>query len=239
MMRPRRCCIDLRELAKDEIVVLGRDADACITDLDEQLRAVAAPALLSLEPHAPARRREVDRIAEQVADDVRHLLAIGDDRWHRRVYLDANLEAFPREQRLVQRIHLLQHLSYREARWHQRQLIRGASRVSQNLTDLRQQLASTTDDSVDALHLTVGDRTEEAVAKDLGVRDHRREGCAQIVRDVGEKLRLELVARAEIRGLLSAVRSCCSNAPTRSSAVGADRGCVFASTRVMSSFYRP
>src|SRR3954464_7168348 len=81
-------------------------------------------------------------------------------------------------------------------------MIGGAAGVRQDLANLREELASTADDPVDALHLAIGERSEETVAENLGVCDHRRERCAQVVGDVGEKLRLQLVARAEVGDLL-------------------------------------
>ena len=68
MMRPRRCRVDLSELAKDQIVMFGCDSHASVTDLDEQLGSVPATSLLGFQPHTPARRREVDRIAERCAE---------------------------------------------------------------------------------------------------------------------------------------------------------------------------
>jgi len=44
-------------------------------------------------------------------------------------------------------------------------------------------------------------RPEKSVAEDLGVRDHGRERRAQVVRDVGEELRLELIPRPQVRDL--------------------------------------
>ena len=57
VMLPRRGCIDLRELAEDELVMLGRDADARVADLDEQrVPALGWRAARAANPHASRRR---------------------------------------------------------------------------------------------------------------------------------------------------------------------------------------
>src|SRR5690349_10060101 len=202
MMRPRRCGVDLSELTKDQIVVLWRDPHAGITDLDQQLGDIALPSSNGFEPDATARRREVDGIAEQIADHVRHFLAIRDDRRRGRLDVDLELQVLALDERFVERGYLTQHVDDREGNRYDGELVGRAAGVREDLTDLREELASTADDSVDALHLAIGERTQEAVAKNLGVRDHRRERCAQVVRDVGEKLRLQLVARTQVSDLL-------------------------------------
>src|SRR4051812_15349773 len=98
MVRTRRRRVDLGELAKDQIVMLRRDADTGIANLDQQLGEISSPAHLCLEPDATAGGGEVDRVAEEVADDVRHLLSIGDDRRHRRLDLDLKIEALAGEE---------------------------------------------------------------------------------------------------------------------------------------------
>src|SRR4051812_49116859 len=110
MMRTRRCGVDLRKLAEDQIVMFGRDADTAIAHLDEQLGKIASSARLRLEPAAAACRCEVDGVAEQIADDVRHLLAIGDDWWDRGLDLDLKVETLASQERLVERRHLVQHV---------------------------------------------------------------------------------------------------------------------------------
>src|SRR3954470_20425361 len=103
MMRTRGRGVDLRELAEDQIVMFGRDSDAGITDLDQQLREIALAARRGPQPHAPTRGREVDRVAEEVADDMCHLLAIGDDGRYGRLDVDLEVEMLAGEQRLIER----------------------------------------------------------------------------------------------------------------------------------------
>ena len=70
----------------------------------------------------------------------------------------------------------------------ERELIRGAARVGENLADHVEQLASAADDAADAVLLPRRQLAQDAVAQDLAVRDDRGERRAQIVRDVGQEL---------------------------------------------------
>src|SRR5690348_14949210 len=106
MMRPRRCGVDMGELSKNQIVVLRCDAYTRITDLDQQLGKIVLPPSRGPEPDAAARRRKVDGIAEEIADHVRHLLAIRDDRRRGRLDVDLELEVLALDERLVERRHL-------------------------------------------------------------------------------------------------------------------------------------
>ena len=117
---------------------------------------------------------------------------------HPRVRLDDERQPLLLEQRLVQRAHLLEHLADGEPRRDDRELVRRAARVGEDLADLVEQLASAADDAAHALELSRRQIAENPVAQNLGVRDHRGERRAQIVRDVREELRLELVARAQL-----------------------------------------
>ena len=83
----------------------------------------------------------------------------------------------------------------------QRELVRRAARVRQDLADLIEQLAPAADDAADALELARRQIAEDSVAQNLGVRDDRGERRAQVVRDVREELRLQRIARAQLRDL--------------------------------------
>ena len=78
VVTPRRRRIDLRELPEDQIVMLGCDSDARVPDFHLDVVGFAVTRRCDEEPHPAARGGEGDGIAEQVADDVRDLLAIGD-----------------------------------------------------------------------------------------------------------------------------------------------------------------
>ena len=118
---------------------------------------------------------------------------------------------------------LLQHVADQEARRNQCQLIGGTARIREDLTNLRQQLSAATDDAVDALQLSIGDRAEEAVTENLGVRDHGRERRPKVMRDVGEELRLQLIASAQVGDLLE--RRAELELQRRKSIVDASGGC--------------
>ena len=138
VVRARRRRVDLRELAEDQIVMLGRDADARVADLDEQLgRGRSARRRARFEPHAAAGRREVDRVAEQIADDVRDLLAIGDDRRQRRLDVDRRASSrFFLSSDSLSALTCSSTSRDRERRRHERELIRRAARIREDLADL-------------------------------------------------------------------------------------------------------
>src|SRR5947208_11526093 len=112
VMGARRRRVDLRELAEDQIVMFGSDAYAGVTDFHDELHP-GAPALgaLRFEPHASPGWREVDGIAEEIPDNVGHLLAVGVNSRKRRVDVDPELQLLAGEERLVEGAHLLQHLA--------------------------------------------------------------------------------------------------------------------------------
>jgi len=106
VMLSRRTRIDLRELTKHEVVMLGVDADAGVADFHHALRAVGPFDASGMHPHMPTARREVDRVAEQVPDDVRHLLAIGSHEVELGGNYGDEVESLLAGERLVQRVEL-------------------------------------------------------------------------------------------------------------------------------------
>src|SRR5512141_662349 len=70
--------------------------------------------------------------------------------------------------------------------------------MHQDLGDHVQQLSSARDDRRDAVTLLGRDVAKNPVTKNLRVRDDGGERSAQVVRDVGEKLRLQRVALAQV-----------------------------------------
>jgi hypothetical protein len=180
-------------------VVLGRDADAGVAHLDNEVSCrYTARLCMRREPHPAASRREVEGVAKQIPNDVRDLFPIGVNGWEVSGDPRIELEAFARGQRLVERAGLLEHLGDRKRRRGDSELIRGAARVVENLADLLQQLAPAVDDPGHALELTVAQCAENAVAQDLGMCDDGCQWGAQVVRDVREELRLEGVLGAQL-----------------------------------------
>jgi hypothetical protein len=196
---PRGRRVDLRELAEDQLVVLGRDPDPGVDHLDEQ-RLARPGRRRRAHRHAAAARgaREVDGVAEQVAEHVRQLLAVGRDRRQVGRQVGGEHHVARRGERAVEREHLLDHRGERERGHRQRELVGRAARVGEDLAHHLQQVVAALDDPVDARPLPVAERAEHPVAEDLGVRDDGRERRAQVVRDVREELRLQPVARLQL-----------------------------------------
>ena len=99
----------------------------------------------------------------------------------------------------------------------ERELVRRAARIREDLADLIEQLPSAADDPANAVELSRRQIAENSVAQNLGVRDHRGERRAQIVRDVGEELRLERVARAQLGDFAARLLEVAPRAPSRAS----------------------
>ena len=103
---------DPPELLEDPLLILGSDADAGVADGDLDLVVDATRADLD----APAVRRELDRVGDQVDHDLLDLALVGDDRSQRRVDLDLDGDPVPAGPLLQQRPPLLQHVKERDGR---------------------------------------------------------------------------------------------------------------------------
>src|SRR5689334_10724996 len=98
MVQPRGCRIHLRKLAEDQIVVLWRNSHSAVADFDEQLESAVALTTRRVQPYAAIRRREVDCVPHEVAEDMRDLLAISNDMGHRIGDVDRERQALTCEQ---------------------------------------------------------------------------------------------------------------------------------------------
>src|ERR1043165_5982796 len=63
VMRSRGRRIHLRELAEDQVVMLGRNTDAAVADLDEQALDFFIRSVRRAQPDFAARRREFNGVA--------------------------------------------------------------------------------------------------------------------------------------------------------------------------------
>jgi hypothetical protein len=205
VMLPRRARVHLRELAEDEVMMLGRDADARVAHLDDALGRAVALAAVGADPHLSALRREVDRVADEIPDDVRDLLAIGVHGLEVVGHVCHETQSLLAHERLVDRAQLREHVAQVEPSRRDGELIRRAARVGEDLADLVEELASAVDDARDAVELAVAERTEDAVSQDLRVGDHRGERGAEIVGDVREELGLQRVAGLEVSDVLKSL----------------------------------
>ena len=86
-------------------------------------------------------------------------------------------------------------------------LIAGAPHVAEDLVDHVEQLLSAVHDPGDALLLLRIQVAEHSIAKDLGVGDDSGQRCPQVVRDVGQELRLQPVELLQLDEALSQLTS--------------------------------
>src|SRR5690349_16099309 len=98
--------VDLAEGRHGARDVLGGDADAAVAHLDGNAALVA----LEAQRNLAARRRELDRVRQQVHEDLLELPLIGADEAGTRRYVDAEAEAGARQALAQQDGDGLQHL---------------------------------------------------------------------------------------------------------------------------------
>ena len=199
MVSPRRGRVHLRELAEHELVVLGRDADARVAHLDENRRLWLVRCHRRPHPHAAAGRGEVDRVRQEVAEDVSDLVAVGAHAGQVRCDIDREEQRPLGDERSVERRHLRDQLIHGEIAVRRRELVRRAARVREDVADHVQQLPAAADHADDALALPRVELAEDPIAQDLGVRDDGRQRRAQVVRDVREELRLQRIFVPQLR----------------------------------------
>src|SRR4051812_4204819 len=131
-------------------------------------------------PDVAAGRREVDGVADEIAEDVRDLLAVRKKRRYVVRDVHGQLELLLGQQRLIEPRYLINDFREREGRGSQGELVRRAARVREDLAYLVEQLPTAGDDPADALELALVHLAQHPVAKDLGVGDHRGERRAEI-----------------------------------------------------------
>ena len=139
-------------------------------------------------------------------------------------HVDTQRQPLLRDQRLVERRDLRDDRTNVEFARRDGELVRGATRIGEDLADCS--LPAARDDARDALALALRQGTEDAVAQDLGVGDDGRERRAQVMRDVRQELRLERVTR--LRSALTCVASfsASSSRAIRSAVVVKSTGCM-------------
>ena len=185
----------LLELLEDPLPILGSDARAGVGDRDPDLAVDSRRAHVDL----PAGRRELHRVREQVEDDlldpslvaVDHVdLRIGGERDTDPVlrralahHHDAALERLPKGER----VHLELDLS---------RLDLGEV---EDVVDQREQMVPRRDDVVEVLRLLLVHRADHLVAQHLREADDRVQRRPQLVRHVGQELRLVPARRLELR----------------------------------------
>jgi hypothetical protein len=107
-------------------------------------------------------------------------------------------QPFFRCQSGVQQPHLVHNFGYRKLRSNQMDLIAGAPDVGEDLVDHVDQLLAAVDDAGDALPLPRIQIAEHTFTKDLRMRNDRGKRSSEVVRDVGQELRLERIARLQL-----------------------------------------
>src|SRR4051812_7503938 len=197
VVRTRRRSIDLRKLAENHLVVVAGDAAAGITNLYACHPTVGSnPG--KRDPDSPAVIGELDGVSDQIAEHVLHLVPIGVNRRHVVTIEPLDGEMLPRRERVIKQANLIDELRQREVRSYQGDLVTRRAHVRENLVDHIEQLVPTAQDSADAVSLLRVELTEHPVAKNLRVGDNRSQRSPQVVRDVGQELRLQLVTRAQL-----------------------------------------
>ena len=168
-------------------MVLGGDADARIGDRHGQ---AAGPRVAGDRDADVALVRELEGVRQQVEDDLLHLLAIAVQHGRPRRQVEVHRQADAPHDRLELRDHLADHLAHVDRAEPDRHAAGLDARDVEALVDDRQQVLAVGVDAREVLVLRLRERAGDALAEHLRVPEDRVERRAELVRDVGQELRL-------------------------------------------------
>jgi len=189
----------LRELLEDALVVLGRDADAGVGDREHHRRAPGVELGADADLAALG---ELERVGDQVAQDLRDLALVAVQGRQAERRLEAQRHAVAHQQRpqhAAQRAEQLLDREFRRVELHLAGLDLGE--VEQVLDQLGEALGRLGDE-VELAHLLVVHRTVGALEQEARERADRVERRAELVAHVGEEAALGLVGAAQEVGAL-------------------------------------
>ena len=176
----------LPELLEDQLLVVGRDPEPVVghCNLDD---AVAHP---RLDVDAAARRRELDGVRQQVEDDLPQPPLVGPNRYLVRVEPQSRAPLPPGSRALHACQCALQGRAQREGGEVQLHLSRLDLRQVEDVVDQEQQVAAGLEDVLDVTELALVQLAEQLLLQELGEADDGVQRRPQLVRHVGEELRL-------------------------------------------------
>ena len=183
-------------LEHQRLLVLG-DADAGVDDGD--LDRVLEPARAQRD--APARGGELDRVREQVDDDLLELADVGDPVAEAVLDLERQHQAVAAGPLADQRRAVVEQHRQRGPRQIELHPAGLDLREVEDVVDQREQVVARAVDVEQVLELLVVDLAEHLLAQHLGEADDRVERRAQLVRHVGEELGLVLVRHLQLAAL--------------------------------------
>ena len=136
--------------------------------------------------------RELQRVAQQVEHDLLHLLAIARDRLQVLRHVERDRELRAQDDRLELGLHLADQIGNLERRQLQRHPARFDARDVENLVDDRRAGGGRSTRCAPSCRLTGGvERPGNALQQHRRVAEHRVERRPELVRHVGEELRLQ------------------------------------------------
>src|SRR5205807_4136910 len=184
----------LLELLEDSLVVRHGDAGSIVAHAYDHLVACA----VCTDVDMTATARELQRVRDQVEQDLLELPLIRLDDADVRIHLESHADPLPRGTLAQQRQRVLQHLGKRQTADLQLHPSGFDLREVEDVIDQCEQMATRAVDIGNVFHLLLVEIAEQLVLKDLGEPDDRVERGAQLVRHVGEKLRLVPAGRLEL-----------------------------------------
>ena len=190
--------LGLLELLEDPLVILGGDARAGVGDRDPHLAVECA----ARHVDGPARRRELHGVREQVEDHLSDPALVAVDDVDVRNRRQRDLDAVLRRPLAHHHDAALERLPQRERRDLELDLPGLDLGEVEDVVDQRQQVVGRGQDVVEVLRLLLVDVAEQPLAQHLREADDRVQRRPQLVRHVGEELRLVPARRLELTALL-------------------------------------
>src|SRR5215471_6463496 len=176
----------LAELLEHRRLVLGGDADAGVAHGDRDLSL----ALAEVDRHLPAFRRELDGVREQIQDDLPHLSLVSDHLTHAPVGSEGEPDAVPGGALAHEAETAFEGSRQVEGAQLQLHLPRLDLGEIKDVVDERQEMAARGEHVVEVFLLLRIQLAEHPLQQYLREADDRVERRAQLVRHVGQELRL-------------------------------------------------
>ena len=189
---------DLPELLEDRLLVLGRDTDAGVThrDLGRAVRDGRADADVA------AFRCEFNRVREKVEEDLLDFPLVATEGAESLVHCHRERDPAARGPLAHQGDGVVDRLPQMEVGQLQLHPARLDLREVEDVVDQGEQVAARGEDILQILLLLAVDVAEHPLQEHLGKADDGVERCPQLVRHVGEELRLVAIRDLELAALL-------------------------------------
>ncbi len=196
---PAGGAVGLVEGIENLVLLVGRDADPAVLHAERD----GAIGRREHRQRDGARIGELDRVRQQVLEDLLHALAVGVDRCrHVGRHVDAELERLLARERLERARQAFDDAPHRHVFGHQFELARFDLRDVQNVVDQVQQVVAGRIDGLCEAHLLVAQVARRIIGQQLGQDQRAVQWRAQLVRHIGQELGLVAAGAFQFHGAL-------------------------------------